>query len=200
VAEHVCDEVPHRHFVFTIPKRLRISFRFERYGLLGELCGVGPLGADVPAIIGLSRPATANEITATIPAGAPPSLLRVTVGVAGRTSNPIQFTIASRPKLSVRRVDQTSVAVTWPADAASFVLEQTDSLAQPVKSAARIIFLSRSSAARFSELNVAKYASILFGFGVKQVVLKTSSCPFVPCHRLRWSGFRKGSKKCSSCE
>jgi hypothetical protein len=30
-------EVPHRQFVFTIPKRLRIYFRFERR-LLGELC------------------------------------------------------------------------------------------------------------------------------------------------------------------
>jgi len=30
VAEHVCAEVPHRQFVFTIPKRLRIYFRFER--------------------------------------------------------------------------------------------------------------------------------------------------------------------------
>ena len=37
VAEHVCAEVPHRQFVFTIPKRLRIYFRFERR-LLGELC------------------------------------------------------------------------------------------------------------------------------------------------------------------
>ena len=30
VGEHVCAEVPHRQFVFTIPKRLRICFRFER--------------------------------------------------------------------------------------------------------------------------------------------------------------------------
>ena len=30
-------EVPHRQFVFTIPKRLRIYFRFERR-LLGDLC------------------------------------------------------------------------------------------------------------------------------------------------------------------
>ncbi|MBM3881032.1 MAG: transposase [Verrucomicrobia bacterium] len=37
VAEHICAEVPHRQFVFTIPKRLRIYFRFERR-LLGELC------------------------------------------------------------------------------------------------------------------------------------------------------------------
>jgi hypothetical protein len=37
VAEHVCAEVPHRQFVFTIPKRLRIYFRFERR-LLGHLC------------------------------------------------------------------------------------------------------------------------------------------------------------------
>ena len=27
VAEHVCAEVPHRQFVFTIPKRLRVFFR-----------------------------------------------------------------------------------------------------------------------------------------------------------------------------
>jgi hypothetical protein len=37
VAEHVCAEVPHRQFVFTIPKRLRIYLRFDRR-LLGELC------------------------------------------------------------------------------------------------------------------------------------------------------------------
>lgn len=37
VAEHVCAEVPHRQFVFTIPRRLRIYFRFDRR-LLGELC------------------------------------------------------------------------------------------------------------------------------------------------------------------
>jgi len=37
VAEHVCAEVPHRQFVFTIPKRLRIYFRFDRR-LLCELC------------------------------------------------------------------------------------------------------------------------------------------------------------------
>jgi hypothetical protein len=37
VAEHVCAEVPHRQFVFTIPKRLRIYFRFE-LRLLGDLC------------------------------------------------------------------------------------------------------------------------------------------------------------------
>jgi hypothetical protein len=37
VAEQVCAEVPHRQFVFTIPMRLRIYFRFERR-LLGELC------------------------------------------------------------------------------------------------------------------------------------------------------------------
>jgi hypothetical protein len=37
VAKHVCAEVPHRQFVFTIPKRLRIYFRFERR-LLGDLC------------------------------------------------------------------------------------------------------------------------------------------------------------------
>jgi hypothetical protein len=38
VSEHVCAEVPHRQFVFTIPKRLRIYFRFDRR-LLGQLCG-----------------------------------------------------------------------------------------------------------------------------------------------------------------
>jgi hypothetical protein len=37
VSEHVCAEVPHRQFVFTIPKRLRIDFRFDRR-LLGDLC------------------------------------------------------------------------------------------------------------------------------------------------------------------
>jgi len=37
VAEHVCAEVPHRQFVFAIPKRRRIYFRFDRR-LLGELC------------------------------------------------------------------------------------------------------------------------------------------------------------------
>ena len=37
VAEHICAEVPHRQFVFTIPKRLAIYFRFERR-LLGDLC------------------------------------------------------------------------------------------------------------------------------------------------------------------
>jgi len=37
VAEHVCAEVPHRQVVFTIPKRLRIYFRFDRR-LLGDLC------------------------------------------------------------------------------------------------------------------------------------------------------------------
>jgi len=37
VAEHVCAEVPHRQFVFTIPKRLRLYFRYDRR-LLGDLC------------------------------------------------------------------------------------------------------------------------------------------------------------------
>jgi hypothetical protein len=37
VSEHVSAEVPHRQFVFTIPKRLRISFRFDSR-LLGDLC------------------------------------------------------------------------------------------------------------------------------------------------------------------
>ena len=37
VAEHVCADAPHRQFVFTIPKRLRSYFRFER-----RLQGVAP--------------------------------------------------------------------------------------------------------------------------------------------------------------
>ncbi len=37
VAEHVCTEVPRRQFVFTIPKRLRLYFRYDR-SLLGALC------------------------------------------------------------------------------------------------------------------------------------------------------------------
>jgi hypothetical protein len=37
VAEHVCAQAPHSQFVFTIPKRLRIYFRFDRR-LLGQLC------------------------------------------------------------------------------------------------------------------------------------------------------------------
>jgi ssDNA-binding Zn-finger/Zn-ribbon topoisomerase 1 len=37
VAEEVCAQVAHRQFVFTIPKRLRIYFRYDR-SLLGELC------------------------------------------------------------------------------------------------------------------------------------------------------------------
>jgi hypothetical protein len=37
VCEHVCAEVPHRQFVFTIPKRLRLYFRYDR-SLLGALC------------------------------------------------------------------------------------------------------------------------------------------------------------------
>jgi hypothetical protein len=36
VAEDVCFRVPHRQFVFTIPKRLRIYFRYDR-DLLKEL-------------------------------------------------------------------------------------------------------------------------------------------------------------------
>ena len=36
VAEHVCAEAPHRQFVFTIPKRLRLYFRYDR-SLLGKL-------------------------------------------------------------------------------------------------------------------------------------------------------------------
>lgn len=40
VAEEVCTEVAHRQFVFTIPKRLRIYFRYDR-SLLGELCQAG---------------------------------------------------------------------------------------------------------------------------------------------------------------
>ena len=37
VSHEVCASVPHRQFVFTIPKRLRIYFRFDRQ-LLGKLC------------------------------------------------------------------------------------------------------------------------------------------------------------------
>ncbi len=37
VAEEVCAQVAHRQFVFTIPKRLRTFFRYDR-SLLGELC------------------------------------------------------------------------------------------------------------------------------------------------------------------
>ena len=37
VAEEVRAEVAHRQFVFTIPTRLRIYFRYDRW-LLGELC------------------------------------------------------------------------------------------------------------------------------------------------------------------
>ena len=36
IARDLCAPVPHRQFVFTIPKRLRIFFRFDRR-LLGEL-------------------------------------------------------------------------------------------------------------------------------------------------------------------
>ena len=36
IARDVCEPVPHRQFVLTIPKRLRIFFRFDRR-LLGEL-------------------------------------------------------------------------------------------------------------------------------------------------------------------
>ena len=36
IAREVCEPVPHRQFVFTIPKRLRLFFRFDRR-LLGEL-------------------------------------------------------------------------------------------------------------------------------------------------------------------
>ncbi|MDH7504020.1 MAG: hypothetical protein QHJ82_15090, partial [Verrucomicrobiota bacterium] len=38
VAEHVCAQVTHRQFVFTISKRLRIYFRFDRR-LLGDPAG-----------------------------------------------------------------------------------------------------------------------------------------------------------------
>ena len=37
IARDVCEAVPHRQFVFTVPKRLRIFFRFDRR-LLRELC------------------------------------------------------------------------------------------------------------------------------------------------------------------
>jgi len=37
VAQHVCTDVPHRSFAFTIPKRLRLCFRDDRrFG--GALC------------------------------------------------------------------------------------------------------------------------------------------------------------------
>ena len=36
IAREVCEPVPHHQFVFTIPKRLRLFFRFDRR-LLGEL-------------------------------------------------------------------------------------------------------------------------------------------------------------------
>ena len=36
IARHVCAPVPHRQFVWTVPKRLRLFFRFDRR-LLGEL-------------------------------------------------------------------------------------------------------------------------------------------------------------------
>ena len=36
IARDVCEAVPHRQFVFTIPKRLRLFFRFD-HKLLGEL-------------------------------------------------------------------------------------------------------------------------------------------------------------------
>lgn len=36
IAEDLCAPVPHRQFVFTLPKRLRIFFRFDRR-LLGQL-------------------------------------------------------------------------------------------------------------------------------------------------------------------
>jgi len=39
VAENICAEVAHRQFVFTIPKRLRLYFRYDRK-LLGDLCQV----------------------------------------------------------------------------------------------------------------------------------------------------------------
>ncbi len=37
VAQHVCTDVPHRPFVFTIPKRLRLYVRYDRR-FLGALC------------------------------------------------------------------------------------------------------------------------------------------------------------------
>jgi hypothetical protein len=39
-AEELLEEVPHRQVVLTIPKRLRIYFRYDRK-LLGELAGCG---------------------------------------------------------------------------------------------------------------------------------------------------------------
>ena len=40
IAEDVCAAVPHRQFVFTIPKRFRLFFRFDRK-LLGDLARLG---------------------------------------------------------------------------------------------------------------------------------------------------------------
>ena len=37
VAEHVCADVPHRQLVFTIPKRLRLYFRFDPLDFLAEV-------------------------------------------------------------------------------------------------------------------------------------------------------------------
>jgi hypothetical protein len=37
LGDEVFAEVPHRQWVFTIPKRLRVYFRFDR-SLLGKLC------------------------------------------------------------------------------------------------------------------------------------------------------------------
>ena len=58
MSQEVCAAVAHRQFVFTIPKRLRIYFRFDRR-LLGELCraswqvvqAVYAAAADQPAAV-----------------------------------------------------------------------------------------------------------------------------------------------------
>jgi ribosomal protein S27E len=40
IANSICEAVPHRQLVFTIPKRLRLHFRFDR-SLLGDLARAG---------------------------------------------------------------------------------------------------------------------------------------------------------------
>ena len=42
--QELFEDVPHRQVVFTLPKRLRIFFRYDRL-FLGELAGLCPLGA-----------------------------------------------------------------------------------------------------------------------------------------------------------
>jgi hypothetical protein len=63
VREHVCAEVPHRQFVFTIPKRLRIYFRFDRR-LLGELCQAAARGVITVYRAGASSTSVAPAVRA----------------------------------------------------------------------------------------------------------------------------------------